>query len=316
MEAPIFYDYQNAHVAEVRPNTVHVSNTSLYNYFRRYLLQKAISVFKWKIPENWNMDYLLYVLYCRGFLAVVETDRFGVIPQMCGLTGYNIYYQPTQAMITNPLLSGILTPKIYHMPGDGGQCVIFKLQADYGGIMDKVNYYADLMALAAESASVNMLNSKLSFVFTAGSKSVAESFKKLYDRYASGEPMVVVDNKLQKADGSPAWDAFQQNVGQNYIVGDILNDIKKIENSFATDLGIPNSNTDKKERLISDEVHSNDVETAVTCDRWLERLRKSCVDVKTLFGVDVSVDWRYNPVTEGGVNLEGETVDTGTVQLG
>ena len=55
--------------------------------FARYLLQKAISVFEWTLPETWNKDYFLYALYCFGHLAIVNTDKFGVIPQACGLMG-------------------------------------------------------------------------------------------------------------------------------------------------------------------------------------------------------------------------------------
>jgi len=289
---PVGYEYINAQNSIVSPSTVHIHNTGLARYFRRYLLQKAISVFEWKIPETWSRDYFLYVLYCWGFVAVVNTNKYGVIPQACGLQGYDIFYRPSNAIITNPLLTGMLTPKI------DTQCTLFKLQPDYGGIMDIVNYYADMMALCAETAGVNLLNSKLSYVFTATDKTAAESFKKLFDKVASGEPCVVQDKKLLNTDGSPAWQTFSQNVGQNYIVGDILSDMKKFENMFNTDIGIPNANTDKKERLITDEVQANNTETSSKCSLWLEELQKVCKKTKEMFGIEISVDWRVKPETE------------------
>jgi hypothetical protein len=133
--APIYYQYINASNSIVSPSTVHIHNTGLSNFFKRYLLQKAMSVFKWKLPDAWEENYFLYVLYCWGYIAVVNTDKYGVIPQACGLQGYNIFYQPTTAVITNPLLKGILTPKI------DIQCSLFRLQPDYGGIMDIVDFY-------------------------------------------------------------------------------------------------------------------------------------------------------------------------------
>lgn len=283
---PVTYQYINSANAIISPSTVHVHDTILARFFRRYLLQKAMSVFKWTLPETWSRDYFLYVLYCWGFIAVVNTNKFGVIPQACGLQGYDIFYRPTHAVITNPLLTGMLTPKI------DVQCTLFKLQPDYGGIMDIVNYYSDMMALCAETAGVNLLNSKLSYVFTAEDKTAAESFKKLYDKVASGEPAVVQDKKLLKPDGSPAWQAFQQNVGQNYIMGEILSDMRKIENMFLTAIGIPNANTDKKERLITDEVNANNEETKTLCELWLEELQKICNQTRAMFGIEISVDWR------------------------
>jgi hypothetical protein len=240
--APVMYDYVNATNSLVSPSTVHVTNTGVAHFFRRYLLQKAISVFEWHLPESWDRDYFLYILYCWGYLAIINTDKFGVIPQSCGLQGYNVFYRPTTAVITNPYLNGMKSLKI------DKHCTLFKLQPDYGGIMDIVNYYADMMALCAETAGVNLLNSHLSYVFTATDKPAAESFKKLHDKVLSGEPSVVVDKNLFGADGKPEWQPFQQNVGQNYIVGDILTDMRKIENMFNTAIGIPNANTDKKER--------------------------------------------------------------------
>lgn len=288
--APFFYDHANAMVSQVTPNTVHVKNVGLTRFFQRYLLQKAISVFKWNLPENWSRDYFLYVLYCWGFIAIVNTDKFGVIPQGCGLKGYNVFYQPRSAIIQNPLLSGTLEPVI------GKQCTLLKLQPDYGGIMDLVSFYAQEMALASEAIDVNLLNSKLSYVFTASNKNAAESLKKLYDRIASGEPAVVIDKNLYNDDGSVSWEAFQQNVGQNYIASDLLSDMRKIEAEFDTKIGIPNANTDKKERLITDEVNSNNVETRNLPELWLESLQHGCKEANAMFGINISVDWRNEPV--------------------
>lgn len=287
--APIFYDYQNAIISQATPNTVHVKNVGLTRFFQRYLLQKAISVFKWKMPSTWSRDYFLYTLYCRGFIAIVNTDKFGVIPQGCGLKGYNVFYQPRSVIIQNPLISQTLEPEI------GRNCVLLKLQPDFGGIMDLVSFYAQEMALASEAVDVNLLNSKLSYVFTASNKNAAESLKKLYDRIASGEPAVVVDKALYNDDGTVCWEAFQQNVGQNYIVSDLLSDLRKIEAEFDTKVGIPNANTDKKERLISDEVNANNVETRNLPELWLESLRQGCEVSRKMFGIELSVDWRNNP---------------------
>ena len=295
---PVFYDYVNYANSIVTPSTVHVQNTGLSRFFQRYLLQKAISVFDWKMPDGWAKNYFLYTLYCWGFIAVVRTDKFGVIPQQCGLRGYDVQYQPTNAIITNPHLTGVLEPRI------GRDCAVIRLQPDFGGIMDLVTYYADLMALASETASTNLLNSKLSYVFTASNKAGAEALKKLYDRVASGEPAVVQDKSLLNPDGSPAWTPFTQNVGANYIVPEVLGDLRKIEQMFDTDVGIPNANTDKRERLIQDEVNSNGVEVASKCELWLDELKKSCRQAVDLFGIELSVDWRVDPRQVTGEEAE------------
>ena len=279
--APYYYNYINAETSQVTPSTVHVKDSGLCRYFTKYLLQKAMSVFEWDLPATWNKDYFLYVLYCWGYVAVVNTDKFGVIPQGCGLKGYDVFYAPTHAVIANPLLSGIL---------------------------DLVGHYAEQMALASQSVSVNLLNSKLSYVFTAKTKALAESLKKMYDQIASGEPAVVIDSRLKNAaDGEETWKAFEQNVGGNYIVTNLLADLRKIEAMFDTEIGIPNANTDKRERLIQDEVNANNIETFSKCAMWLENLQDACKRVNDMFGLSISVRWREIPMIGGGAdggNLE------------
>ena len=300
--APYYYNYINAETSQVTPSTVHVKDSGLCRYFTKYLLQKAMSVFEWDLPETWNKDYFLYVLYCWGYVAVVNTDKFGVIPQGCGLKGYDVFYAPTHAVIANPLLSGILEPRI------GAQCELLKLQPDFSGILDLVGHYAEQMALASQSVSVNLLNSKLSYVFTAKTKALAESLKKMYDQIASGEPAVVIDSRLKNAaDGEETWKAFEQNVGGNYIVTNLLADLRKIEAMFDTEIGIPNANTDKRERLIQDEVNANNIETFSKCAMWLENLQDACKRVNDMFGLSISVRWREIPMIGGGAdggNLE------------
>lgn len=289
--APAFYDHINATVASVSPNTVHVKNVGLYNFFAKYLLQKCMSVFKFRLPKTWSRDYLLYCLFCWGRVAIINTDKYGVIPQGCGLQGYNIFYEPTNATISNPLLRGLLTPRI------GSECVVLKLQPNYGSIMDLVSFYAQELALAAEAVDVNLLNTKLAFGFAASSKTAAESFKKLYDNIASGEPMVVYDKSLLNDDGSPSWQLFNQDLATTYVADKILLNMRQIEAEFDTKVGIPNANTDKKERLISDEVNANNVETQTLAELWLDSLKAGCKQANAMFGIRISVDWRVKPQT-------------------
>ena len=291
-QIPAMYDTKNLFNSLQSPSTVHCRNTQLQRYFRRYLMQKAISVFKWKLPETWDADYFLYTLYGYGYCAVINTDEFGVIPQWGALGGYNVFYRPTYVTITNPLIKGMKRPTI------GIDCTIIKLQPDYGSITDLVNYYADMLALCSESIGINMINSHVSTVFPAQNKAMAESYKKMYDKIASGDPAIVVDKNLFDDTGKPVWTPFQANIKNEYIADSILADMRRIESQFDQDIGIPTANTDKRERLIKDEVNSNNVETAIRCEFWLEQIKKAVEETNTMFGTDISVDWRVNPKTD------------------
>ena len=291
MNLPITYEFENLYNAMRSPSTVHCRNTALVEFYTRYLLQKVISVFEFTgLPETWADNYFKYVLFGQGVIAVINTDRYGVICQNCGLSGYNVFYQPTTAVIANPLLPGLKEFTV------GENCRIIKLQPNYSGVMDLVTTYADLMAMALETTGANLLNSKLSYVFFAENKSAAESFKKLYDKLASGEPMAVIDKNLLNEDGSPAWQMFTQNVGANYVTGELLNDMKTIEDQFNTIVGIPNANTQKRERMITDEVNANNVDTQSRIQLWLETMQKDIDKVNAMFNLNIGVKYRYDDV--------------------
>lgn len=272
----------------VSPSVYKTKNVGLTNYYSRYLFQRAISVFDWKnIPEFWDIDYMLYVLYTMGFLAVVDTREFGVIPQYCTLSGYDVFYRPTTANISNQAFANTITAKI------GEDCELMRLTPDYCGILDLVTFYAEMMAAASEAVGVNMMNVKTTPIFKAQSKSEAETLKKMYDSVARGEPCVVVDGNVAKiAENGKGFDWFCPPTSGMFVTNDILQSMRTIENMFDTAIGIPNSNTQKRERLITDEVNSNNFETKSVSGLWLDTLKQSLDKINSHFGLSIAVDWK------------------------
>ena len=288
------YDYHfiNIYNSQINPSTVHCSNADLVRHYARYLFEKVLSVYKFEnLPPEWPANYFLYCLFGYGYITVFNTEEYGLIANECSLSGYDIYYQPTQALVANPILGS-------RRLNIGEDCELIKVQPDYNSIMDIVSLYADLMALCTETAGINLLNSKMSYVFFAENKAAAESFKKLYDKIASGEPAAVTDKLLLGEDGNETWKIFSQNVGQNYITDRILTDMRTIENMFNTDVGIPNANTMKRERLISDEVNANNVDTQSKTMLWLETIRDGVDKVNSMFNTDITVKYRFEEVQD------------------
>ena len=305
---PYQYDYRNVYSAARNPSTMHANDTGLTWFFMRYLTEKVLSVFEFKgIPETWSKDYFLYTLFLWGNIAVIETDKYGVIPQHCGLAGYDVFYRPTTAIISNPLLKGILRPRI------GVECSLIKMQPDYGGCFDLIMYYAEQLAVASESLGVNMVNSKLAYVFAVRNKATAEGFKKMFDKIASGEPAVFADSKLFKdGDGSVNWDTFAQNLQQNYLADRILIDMAKIDNRFDTEIGIANVNITKTSGVSNSEITANNNATESKARLWLDTIRDGLKQTNDLFGLDLSVDLRFKQ--EAQANDQGSVgVDTWAV---
>lgn len=297
---PALYDYANQYNGTRNPSTIHATDNALSMYFQRYLIQEAFSIFKWKLPKTWAKNYFLYSLYCFGYVAIVKTDKFGVIPQACSLSGYDVFYRPNTATISNPLIRGIIQPRI------GEQCTLIQLEPDYCGLLDIVTRYSNLMALTMQTAGSNIVASKLAYAFFAKNKAGAEAFKKMCDQIFSGQPAVVLDAKMKNDDGSEAWQMFTNNLRNNYIAGDLLEDLRKLNYMFCTDVGIPNANTEKKERMLTDEINSNNVETYTKADMWLENVKDGVsrsIEMFPELAGQFAVDWRFKPevVNDGNV---------------
>lgn len=280
---PFFYDASNAYSGIIQPSNVHVTNTNLSRYYQKYLFEKAISVFKWELPENWDLNYFLYVLYYNGFIGVVNTDKYGVIPQFCSLAGYNIYYQPRQIIISNPLINRTVEPLI------GIQCEVIKLQPTYTGIWDIVSYYADCMALISESFGVNSLNSKATYLFTAEDSTIAQSIRKMYDKIASGDPAVIVDKKLfTGTDGSIKVQPINSYDGEKLFK--LLEVLDKLEYQFCTTVGIPT--TIAYTNLLNSQIASHLMEGKSLAEIWYEQLQEGIHRTTRMFNINLKMEWR------------------------
>ena len=293
-----YYQLSNIMGSVIVPGAQHTVNNPTTAYFAKYLLEKAVSIYKWELPKTWDRDYFLYVLYIAGYIGVIDTrDKgFGVVPQWGTLDGYNLYYAPRQFRYSNQLI-GDGAPVIHE------ECELIKLQGNYTGIWDLILYYASKMALLSEAFDMNASNVKTSRIFFAKSKAAAETLKKLADKVQSGQIITVLDKDLLDENGKLTVEWFNDDLNKNYICDKLLIELRKLENEFCTDLGIPNSNTDKKERLITDEVNSNNTETMLRADLWLERLKDCCKAVNKMFDLNINVDWRVKPDESDSINF-------------
>ena len=302
MGIPVDYTYINAVNGQKNPSTIHTQNPALTKFFERYLIDDFLGQWEVKLPETWAYNYTMYTLVYFGFLAVINTDKFGVIPQHCNLYGFDVMYQPTTAQIINPLIPNAINARIHR------DTELIKLFPDFGGIYDLIQFYAEKMALLSEGIDVNIINSKLSYIVGVDNKSSAETFKKTIDKVTSGDACVVTGKELFSEDGTPMWTTFAQNLSQNYIASKQIEDLKKLKLMFDTDVGIPNANTEKKERLTDDEVNSNNIETQTKIELIADSLKESADGVNKMFGTDISFKLKFKESRGGVGNVKGKPI--------
>lgn len=264
--------------------------TTYTGYYARYLLLKVMSVFKPSFPEEWDFgldDYFMYNLFISGNIPVFYSRKYGFICQWGAYSGVNIALRPEYVTFQNQFM----TREIRKINTD---CVIFSLTRDYCGIWDKVVAYAELLAEMHVAIKVNIINSKNPVVFAVPDKKIAQDMAKLFDTVQSGQAAAF----YKQTGDSKSWEMFNPQAKTNYITPDMLIDMRKIVNMFCTDFGIPNANTEKKERLITDEVNANNGETDCWIESVMERLLKCCDKVEKIFGKRY-IDFEWSDALKG-----------------
>jgi hypothetical protein len=285
------YGWEDMENSSFFPSTVH-HNDALTRYNFKYLFQRAMSVFDFQIPDDWEKNFFLNTLYGIGFLLVLNTDEFGTICQFGNISGFDLYYQPARADVVNPVFDTVGAGNKYTNLRIWKDCGLIRLSPSYSGIHDICRYYAEMLSTAQTSLRVNLLNTRYAYIFGAKNKTQAETLKRLYDDLASGNPAVFVDKQLYDEEGNLPVTALTQDVSSVYIGDHLQNDIRAILNDFDSMIGIPNSNLQKKERMIVDEANMNNFETRALCYVWKEMLDLDMKRCNKMYDLNLSVDFR------------------------
>ena len=309
--APLNYQKINIAAGRFSPSTIKAHNNLSFWFWSRSLFQRAASVIDFTVPQSWEgkvKDFFVYCLFKYGYVAIFNTDDFGLSFQPCALKGYDFYYQPTSVLISNPLLN-----KEFKL---GSEAELLKLTPDYYGVWDIIDYYAEKLSMLDVSINSSIVNSKFAYLLGAKTKGAAQALKKLLDQINKGEPAVIYDSRIfddpsSKGDVSPFQTWFRDAMKNNYITTDLLQDFQTLLNDFDREIGIPTIPYQKKERLVQSEAESTEIDAKARSIVWIDTLDSSIKEVKQLFpDITLSAKLRYGKASEGGEANEQRQTDT------
>lgn len=243
-------NYYTPNFSVINGECIPINRDTIFKYMQRMLFQKALSRYKWILPENWDSGYFKYTLYNYGFINIFRTATYGTIAQRGGIEGFNLYEEPRYIYTSNSFVTARRTIGI-----DG---ILFRFSEDWFCPVESVNYYATLVSEIVIDIYINLFNSKVSYIIESSNRKEAVKAEKLFNKITEGEAVVF---EKKNPDDNNEINLLNRDVKQSFIVTDLVDAYNSVMNMFNTDFGIPNSNTDKRERLIKDEVNSNNFET-------------------------------------------------------
>lgn len=293
-----------------QPSTEKEINNKMFMYWERTLFQRASSSMEFSLPEEWKgniHDFFVYCMFRYGYVVVFRRSEYGLIFQPCTLSGYNIYYQPTDVLVSNPYMSSVGQMKI------GKECELLKLSPDYMGIWDIVRLYSEQLALLTSSLNMQFINSRVAYILGAKNKAAANALKVIIEKISEGQSTVIYDKALECGVGedSPFVAFDRRSVKESYIGEELLEALRTVINNFDSEIGIPVLPAEKKERMITDEAKGRIVDGMSRATIWEETFNESARNVNEMYGTDIRVEMRYKYMLEEEEKEEGEGEEEG-----
>lgn len=255
-----------------------LNNRTYLQYYNR-LLELAINMYEWKnLPDTVDERFLELTLFSDGMAVFFRDDILGELCLQCMIGGeLDVYRIPIDrtAYATNG----------YQMRLNNQNSVIIFNNYTHTNSMLDVEMYARRLYEIERTIDVNVKAQKTPLIVRA-TENQRLTMKNLYMQYDGNEPFIFGDNNLD-------MDAIKVLPTNAPYVADKLNILKRqIWNEALTYLGIENSNTEKKERLVSDEVNSNLGGVAAQRFCRLNARRKAADQINKMFGLNIEVDFR------------------------
>lgn len=306
----------------MQPTSVEAQLTARTNYYWFVLYNKIKGIFEIDCPDEWDKDYILDSLLLEGKICITDSP-LGILPFKCGPYGQNVFYRPTNVIISNPALTETIDRKI------NIDCALIYLYDDiiFRGVSESINIFAQRLASCDAGIDVNIMNSKVAWCILCEDSKQANEAKMIYDKISKGEPAVFYRQTAGMADRN-SFGFFTNNIVNNYIADKLQAEKRAIYNEFLTQFGVNNAAEEKNERLLVDEVNSNNDELIINMAYAYENIKKGVNKANELYpNINLKITLPYvdrlqkreeiavNNLKGGSVNeLSGLSRDMGTTE--
>lgn len=268
------------------PKEVNAQFTHRTLFYKDVLENIIKGRFKVKCPEWWDIDYMLNLLIYKGRFFITNTSA-GVAPVDGSSHGYNMFLRASYLTVVNSVLGTF--DRILFGRKRNAVCVYLYDNKGFRSMYDIINVYAQKLANVDASIDVNLMNTRAAYIFNAEDTKQADEAKLIYDKISRGEPAVYtrVRNPMNPENGGLEITTIP--VKNNYIAGDLIEAKRAIISEFLTLVGLNSTSYEKKERLITAEVNSNNEESEYNIAYMKRNLKQQCKAVRDMFGIEFKI---------------------------
>ena len=285
------------------------ANSIAQQYYLSMLSELAMSMFKWKeLPDSIDARFLEYTLFYEG-AAIFFKDK--------DLTERNLSKNEQEEGGTYLALQVVLGGdlNVYRVPNNRKAYAVntYNKQLtvedsviiwnnmlrlpEYGRMM----FYAEKLAQIDRAIDVNVKGQRFPIAILCD-ENQRLTMKPVYKQYDGNEPFIFGDKSLDLSGIQVI------NTGSPYVA----DKLQQLKNNIWAEammcLGIPNSPSEKKERLVANEAKVSQGGTLASRSSRLEMRKRACDEINKMFGLDIDVEYNQDldMSTEDGDSSEQE----------
>lgn len=260
-----------------------LNNATYVDYFYR-MREIWLNLFKWEnIPEEIDRRFFELMLFERGSIAFFYDDVLGYVSLPWQQIGNpDIYGNPKKIRATS--ITG------YSRFLNKNNSVIVWNNYSRSTPLFTIKLFAYRLYETQRSIDVNIINQKNPKI-VGSPESQRLTFENLFKNIGGNAPVVYVSDTIdadciKQFDLTVPYTADKMDIHKNMIW-----------NEFLTWCGIENSNQDKKERLVANEVGSNYGNVEISRNTCLQARKTACKQINSMFGLNIDVSFNSELIT-------------------
>ena len=285
-----------------------INDRTMIDYIDR-LKMLAISLFSWKDLDKYAgtgaSRFLELSLYEDGRGVFIKDETLGYMALKVNPSDkLNVYQLPTKVMAWS---IG------YNKQYDFDDVVYIMNNELQKPTREFMELFAYRLYETERTIDIN-LNAQKTPVLIEGDTKTILTLKNVYMQYSGNTPFIFgnkqfdISNKLNVLKTDAPYIVDKLDIHKHQIFNDAL-----------TVLGIDNANTDKKERLITNEVESNEELIKYYLNCFYKTRKCACEQIKEKFNIDIDIELNKDiidllKITENDIiNYENGGVDDGQI---
>ena len=266
----------------------------LLSSYIRYFLARLQSMFIYDglpdtIPQKWLENYLLV----NGSCVWIETPEDGLIVTRAGIGAKpDVYYIPTECIVSNPYIKGIDTSRTYTRDVD---CVLMVNDTYAQGILPLLKKYCGMMVENDITMNIADIMARASFILSAADNNTKDSAELFIKRIIEGRLSVIGETPFLVANQDSALTINQITQSASNLT-DLIEYHQYLKAGLYNELGLQSNYNMKRESINSNESQLNEDMLHPLIDNMLTERQNALEKVNEMFGTNITV--RFNSAWE------------------